>query len=284
MKTLHNEPVLKTLGPKSANLITGLYDESRSLFTSDDASRITGLSGNTLNVLLSRLVKKGITTRLKSGLFNIVPYDLGSESVFLSDPQSIAQSIVHKNGLSENDYYISHGSALELHQMVTQPQLSLFCSVTKVLPKENVHGIEINFLNLKKNQMFGIERFWITKERSIQISDIERTILDGLKSPQYCGGIVEVAKALWIKKDKIDVAKLINYALLMDVGSVYRRLGYLLELFNIGEIEQRELLAMKLTKSYAILDPNLFNEGKFISKWKLRINVEPDELINAVRN
>lgn len=145
MTNSHNSPIAKTLGPKSAMLITSLYDERKSLFTTEDAARITGLSGNTLNVLLSRLVKKGITTRLKSDLFNIVPYELGSESMYLSDPWLIAESIVLQKGLSENDYYISHGTAFELHQMVTQPQLTISCSVTKRLPKENVHGIEINF-------------------------------------------------------------------------------------------------------------------------------------------
>src|SRR5690606_14316155 len=121
----HNFSALKTLGPKSASLITSLYDEGKTLFTSEDAERLTGLSGNTLNVFLNRLVKKGIITRLKSGLFNIVPFELGSESVYLSDRELIAESIVYQKGLTENDYYISHGTAFELHQMVTQPQLTV---------------------------------------------------------------------------------------------------------------------------------------------------------------
>lgn len=284
MRLIHNKPIIKTLGPKSASLITSLYDERKALFTAEDAARITGLSGNTLNVFLSRLVKKGLTTKLKSGLFNIVPYDLGSESTYISDPQLITESIVHQKGLSEGDYYISHGTAFELHQMVTQPQLSISCSVVKKIPKENVHGIEINFYSLKKDQIFGIQKFWIGKDKSVQVSDIERTIIDGLRNPQHCGGIIEVAKGLWIKKDIVDTQKLINYALMLNSGVVFRRLGFLLELFDIGKKEERDLLAIKLTNSYALLDAGLFQEGKFLSKWKLRLNVSADELLGAVRS
>ena len=36
----------------------------------------------------------------------------------------------------------------------------------------------------------------------VYISDIEKTVLDGLKMPGYCGGIAEVAKGFWMKRDK----------------------------------------------------------------------------------
>ena len=283
MDSNYNHLLPKSLGPKSANLITGLYDDNKSLFTIDDAARITGLSGNALNVLLGRLTKKGIITKLKTGLFNIVPSELGSESIFISNPALVAKGIVYQKGLTDNDYYISHGSAFELHQMVTQPQLVTYCSVIKPLVKENIHGIEIDFILTKKSQIFGVEKFWINKDKYVQVSDIERTILDGLKNPKHCGGIVEIAKGLWIKKDVVDVKKLINYALVLDVGVVYRRLGFLLDLFEIGDVLMRELIEKKLTKSYSLLDPGLLNEGKFISKWKLRLNIDSDEIKNAVR-
>ena len=283
MSSIYNQHIPKSLGPKSASLITALYDENKALFTVDDAARITGLSSNALNVLLGRLAKKGIITKLKAGLFNIVPSELGSESVFISHPALVAKGIVHQKGLTDEDYYISHGSAFELHQMVTQPQLSIYCTVTKPLVDENIHGTEIDFILIKKTQIFGVEKFWIEKDKHVQVSDIERTILDGLKNPKHCGGIIEVAKGLWIKKDVIDVKKLINYALILDVGVVYRRLGFLLDLFEIGDVQTRNLLEKKLTKSYSLLDPSLFQEGRFTSKWRLRLNVSPDEIKYAVR-
>jgi predicted transcriptional regulator of viral defense system len=283
MNIEHNDILSKSIGPKSANLIAALYDEDKALFTVKDASRITGLLGNALNVFLGRLAKKGVITKLKTGLFNIVPSELGSTSLFISNPVLIAKSIIHEKGLTDDDYYISHGSAFELHQMVTQPQLSTYCSATKFIRKENIHGSVIDFITCKKSEVFGVEKFWVSKNKFVQVSDIERTIIDGLRNPQYCGGIVEVAKGLWIKKDVIDVKKIINYALVLNIGVVYRRLGFLLELFEISNKSETELLEKKLTKTYSLLDPGLFQEGKFISKWKLRLNIDPDEIKNAVR-
>lgn len=283
MSINYNNHLPKSLGPKSARMIASLYDANKLLFTVADAAQITGLHGNALNVFLGRLAKKGIITKLKAGLFNIVPAELGSEQVFISNPALVAKGIVHQKGLTDNDYYISYGSAFELHQMVTQPQLSMYCSVTKPLVTENIHGTEIIFILIQKKQIFGIEKFWLNKNEFVYVSDIERSILDGLKNPKHCGGIIEVAKALWIKKDIIDVKKLMNYAFLLDVGVVYRRLGFLLELFQVGDIQTRGLLEKKLTKTYSLLDPNLFEEGKFNSKWKLRLNIKPDEIKNAVR-
>jgi len=38
------------------------------------------------------------------------------------------------------------------------------------------------------------------------------------------------------------------------------------------------------TASYAILDPLLPDEGKFMARWRLRLNVDPDEIAFVVRN
>lgn len=52
---------------------------------------------------------------------------------------------------------------------------------------------------------------------------------------------------------------------------------------DLPPIQSRELIEKKLTKTYSLLDPGLFDEGKIISKWRLILNVAPDEIKNAVR-
>ena len=71
--------------------------------------------------------------------------------------------------------------------------------------------------------MFGLTRIWLSKEHPVQVSDIERTIIDGLRQPAYVGGITEVAKGLWMKRDDISVETLIGYAKRLDIGAVIRR-------------------------------------------------------------
>ena len=81
----------------------------------------------------------------------------------------------------------------------------------------------------------------------------------------------------------MDVKRLVEYALMLDIGAVYRRLGYLLELFETKEKDQLELLRKKLTASYVLLDPLLPAEGNFIARWKLRLNVSSEEIEAIIR-
>jgi predicted transcriptional regulator of viral defense system len=42
-------------------------------------------------------------------------------------------------------------------------------------------------------------------------------------------------------------------------------------------------LQENLTASYAILDPLLPDEGRFLARWRLHLNVDPAEIASAVR-
>ncbi|MEI9480006.1 MAG: transcriptional regulator, partial [Deltaproteobacteria bacterium] len=97
-------------------------------------------------------------------------------------------------------------------------------------------------------------------------------------------GITEAAKGIWLRRQDVNVARLIEYALKMDSGAVIRRLGYLLELYAICSPDCLETLRGHLTETYARIDPVLPAEGKFIRKWRLQLNVSPDELLSVVRN
>ncbi len=202
----------KTLGPQEARFIMGLYQRNKKIFNLEAASEVSGLSGQRLQNLLYTLVKKSILNRLDSGLYNIVSFELGWEKEYLGNPYLVAREIVFKKVKSENaEYYISHGSAMKIHQMVTQPQLVIYTTVTKQIKKHPIIlGTEFHFVTAKKENYFGFKKQWIEKSEMVLVSDIEKTIIDGLKLPEYCGGITEVAKGLWIKRNEIDPEKLVH--------------------------------------------------------------------------
>lgn len=56
-----------------------------------------------------------------------------------------------------------------------------------------------------------------------------------------------------------------------------------MELYEIGSQVDLERLRSKITATYHLLDPDLPPDGRFIAKWRLRLNVSEDELHNAVR-
>lgn len=275
----------KTLGSQESSFLTTLYEMGKKTFNLRTASKASGLSGQGLQNLLYKLVKKGILTRLDSGLYNIVPFELGQSKEYLGNPYVVAREIVFNKVKSESaDYYISHASAMEIHQMVTQPQLIVYTTVTKQIKKHPIIlGTEFHFVTAKKDHYFGFEKHWVEKSEMVLVSDIEKTIIDCLKLPEYCGGITEIAKGLWIKKSEIDPEKLVDYAIKIDKGVIYRRLGYLLEIYRIADEMLLQKLQEKISKKYLLLDPTLIDEGEYNSKWKLRLNIIEDEFKTVIR-
>lgn len=267
----------KTVGARTAQLTTALYESGQTTFTHADVESITGLSPASARSLIRHAVARGIVSRLEPGLFVLVPPELGRATEFAGNPYVVARQLV-----AGAEYFISHASAMELHRMVTQPQFAIFTSTTKRLRNRTIHGMEFRFVLIRHGDVFGVTTHWVSKQESVNISDIERTVIDGLHLPAYCGGITEVAKGLWMRRQDMKPGRLIDYALRLGVGAVVRRLGYLLDLYQIAAPEDLDRLRRSLTATYAVLDPMLPAEGPHVSSWRLRMNVASDEL-EAVR-
>ena len=274
--------LLKTIGPLAAHLVTTLYSRSRPIFHFQEAEEIMGGRAPTSKVL-SQLINNGVVTRLKPGTFCLVPFELGFEREYLGNPYIVARELVlgRQKSIKEG-YYLSYGSAFNLHQMVTQPQFIVYISSPRMMRSRTIQGTEFRFVRCKVDDLFGITEIWIDKNEKVHVSDLERTLLDGLKQPAYCGGFSEVAKGFSIRREAIDPQKLIDYAIKLGVGAVNRRLGYLMELYNIGSRIHWEFLQTTLTPTYQLLDPELPAEGHHIAKWRIRLNIPHEELL-AIR-
>jgi predicted transcriptional regulator of viral defense system len=274
--THYNVP-LKTVGRQTARLLSALYDRPQSTFTLDDVEKVTGLSASLASSLLHKAVARGLVSRLKPGLFVIVPPELGSSTEYAGDPYLTAMRLA-----GDAPCFISHASAMEIHRMVTQPQLVVFASCSKRIRSRKLHGTEFRFVFIKGEHYFGTMQHWVTKQEAVTVSDLERTVIDGLRQPEYCGGVTEVAKGLWMRHRDIQASKLVDYALRLGVGAVCRRLGYLLELYAIAPESEVARLRESLTATYDPLDPMLPKEGPHVRRWRLQLNITAQEL-EAVR-
>ena len=269
---------LKTLGSQAVRLVTTLYEENKPVFHLEDIRRILDLQELPASNFVRQLVNRGVATRLKPGLFILVPHELGREREYMGSPLIVARELA-----GGKDYYLSHGTAMEIHGMVTQPQLVVHVTTMEKRRPLHIMGTDFQFITSKKERFFGISEHWVTKQEKVMVSDMEKTIIDGLRQPEYCGGITETSKGIWMRRQNLDADRLIEYAIKMDIGAVIRRLGYILELYGMGSPEKLGNLRDNLTDTYVKLDPLLPPEGKFIRKWRLHLNVSPDELLSVVR-
>ena len=264
---------LKTLGPRAAGLLTELHEKRRTIFSIRDVEEMTGLATKSARSFAATLVQRAIATRLKAGLFILVPFELGREREYLGNPYLVARGLA-----AGRPYFVSHASAMDLHGMVTQPQLVVYVTSPSAIRGRSILGSEFRFVRCKPEHLFGVVDHWVDKTERVVTSDLERTVIDGLKHPEYCGGFSEVAKGFWMRRRDVDVGRLVGYALRLDVGAVVRRLGFLLEVCGIDAPADLERLRARLTATYHLLDPTLPAEGKRLARWRIRVNVTPEEI------
>jgi predicted transcriptional regulator of viral defense system len=230
------------------------------VFTFDNALQVSQLKRNVLWVILSRLEKKGYIERIGKGKYMIIP--IGSKKGEYTQHEFVIGSLL------VNPYCISYWSALHFYGMTEQIPNTVFIQTTARKKKQRVaiFGVDYQFVRIKDSKFYGIRKEWID-EKEVNITDREKTIVDCLDKPQYCGGVLEVVKAL--KRDRgIDRNKLAEYANKIGNTGVIRRLGYLSGLLQI-DIPVPEIN----TKNYLYLDPTMPKKGKCITKWKLIANL-----------
>ncbi len=268
----------RTLGKNESKLLNVLSSQDKTIFTVEDAQRITGSSSAATLLLLSDLVRKRWLIRLTRGKYLIVPLSAGEKA-----EHSENWYVIAKNLIEPFPYYVSYYSALEIHEMTIQPIYTVYISTPNRKRPKEILGATYRFVYVLLESMeWGIEDTWVTPSQKVKVSDLERTIIDCLDRPDLCGGISEIAKGIWAKRNEIDYQRLIHYAKLLNRKSVAKRLGFLLETYGLGKEALPELKDL-VSPSYALLDPTLEDAGRFVSSWKIRVNIDPEELIDITK-
>ena len=174
----------KTLGLVSARFIIELQKRGKTIITLDDASNVYGRGRRATNRFLCDLVKRGILARIKSGVYLIL--QVGQESTQLRNWPIIAREIT-----GPYDYFISHYSALRLHGMTTHSLIDVYITMPKRHRTKRFHQMTYHFVYSKPENFWGYTSHWVNKYDKVNVSEIERTLLDGLARPELTGGIME---------------------------------------------------------------------------------------------
>ena len=263
----------KTLGRENSRLFTALASLGRIVFSIEEAQKISGKNYPATQQALLRLTKAGWLVSLGAGKYAIVLPSAGDDAVPAANRLVIARELI-----GDVPYYISHDSALEIHNMLTRPITTVTISTPRRLKSRTVFNVPYRFITTQPKHMWGYTPVWTSAEDQVQVSDPERTILDGLARPDLCAGVSEVATGLLIRKDDLDWKKLAEYAQRLGSQAVVKRLGYLLDFYNLAPSEILSRLQGQIGPSYALLDPFLPKSGQFLSRWRLQLNIDTETL------
>lgn len=263
----------KTLGKENSRLFTALASRGQIVFSIEEAQKISGKNYPATQQALRRLTKAGWLVKLGAGRYAIVLPSAGGDAVAEANRLVIARELV-----GDALYYVSHDSALEVHNMLTRPVTNVTISTPRRLKSRTVLNVPYRFVTTKPEDMWGYDLVWVSSEEQVQVSDLERTILDGLARPDLCAGVSEVVTGLLIRKDDLDWKKMVEYSKRLQNQAVAKRLGYLLEFYNLGTPGILTNLQELVGSSYALLDPFLPEEGRYLARWRLRLNMDTEIL------
>lgn len=236
------------------------------IFSLTDAVRILGpAQGKHVRPFLDRLARKGWIGRIKPGLFAVIPLSSGPSRTPQIHEFLIAMELVKPAA-------IAFFSAMNFHALTEQlPQLVYVATNHRVARSaRDSLGITYRIICLRPARFFGICKEWVN-EHPFMITDLEKTIIDGLAMPQYVGGVGTVARALSTSWSRLDEERLHNYAARFGTSAVVKRLGFLQEALELGKPEQLRR-STGLSTGYPRLDPTLPAEGTHNRAWGLLVN------------
>jgi predicted transcriptional regulator of viral defense system len=256
-------------------LVRRLVADGCCIFSTNQARQIApevGLSEGYVRQALHHLTRSGWLVRLRKGL-----YALSSSTPGVSPAHEfeVAMALVHPAA-------ISHFSAMHYHELTDQISRRVFVMTTtgRSVPRSHnarkgENGCRVGetvyqFVQVKPERLFGTKEVWIGQAR-VTITDMERTLTDGLVMPQHCGGFAEVIHAFEEAHDRLNLDRLIEYALKLDAATA-KRLGWVLETTGIERSRLATLEHVEVT-GYNKLDPTGPRRGPYNRSWMVQENL-----------
>ena len=260
------------LGPRETQLIYTLEKQNQLIFNITDAKHILKTSDASVKNVIYRLKDKHRIVEIERGKYLLAPAKSGIEGYWSEHTFKILNKLI-------DTYYVSYWTALHYWGMTEQIPRTTYIVTTKTKKDIEFFGEKIKFVTVVPRKFYG----HITEEIDgdcFNIATREKTIIDCLDHPAYCGGIIELAKGMWTTQAKINFDDLINIMEKFNVNSVQRRLGYILE--KLGLLKESEYKKLKKNfNGFRWLDPSANKKILCYDRnWGLKINISEESLLN----
>lgn len=242
-----------------------LLDEyEMDIFTLQELKDLSSDQSDNTNELVENLVHKKILSRIERGKYCRANF---------RDEKVIGTRLVE-------DGAIAYWSALNLHGLTEQFPNTIFIQTTKVKSQKEVFGVSYQFVKITSSKRTGIIKEGYGNH-SYAITDIEKTIVDCFDLPQHSGGYAELIRAF--DSSKLSAEKMIEYCRAVNNLAAIKRMGYLAELLDKKGMKPFIRFAKgQLTQTYNLLDPLGADDGKYLSEWKLKLNISEEEIMDIV--
>ena len=267
--------VLEGIGKIDRQRIASVLRGTKGTVSVQETANILAVSSRNAAKMLSRWAKKGWMSRVRQGLYVPVPLESESPDVSLENPWLVALQLY-------SPCYIGGWSAAEYFDLTEQMFSTIMVmTVRKPRDRQPIYRNQ-SFLirTVPESAMFGLKPVWQGQVK-IMVSDPARTLGDMLIHPA-CGGGIRMVKemlARLIETRPEMLEKLLDYGKRLGNGGLFKRLGFLLEVLDLGDEAVLADCQRQLTAGNAKLDPALENP-RLVTRWRLWVPENWKEMAN----
>jgi len=255
---------------KNRKLLEMLNRPGKNLFSVKDAAKILGLPVKDTRIYLAYFARRGWLSRIKPGLYIAVPLGTVNPQEYKENPWIVASRIF-------SPCYIGGWNAAEHWGLTDQIFSSIFVFTICMFRKKEIRiqGTDYVLKLVRKKKVGHTKSVWIENIK-VQISNPTQTVVDVLDDPIAGGGIRHITEIVtnYFNSEHRSDSDLMKYIGEKNNRTIYKRLGYILEIFNIQPPEIIEACRKNISAGYSVLDPTIENKGTFNRRWNLRINAE----------
>jgi len=262
------------------NMISGISKKNKILldklaknwekpFSIQDAAKLLRQSKEKTRITLAYLTRKGWLSRIKQGLYIVVPLGTTNPQEYKEHPWIVANQVFapcYIGGWSAAEYWKFTDQIFNSVVVITTRKLK-YTQTTIQETKYVIKCISKKYFNNRKSIWF--------ENAKIFVSDPLQTVVDILDAPNIGGGIRHVADIVqeYFDSTYVNDKQLCKYIKQKNNRTIYKRLGYLIDTLKIDAKDLRAVCKKNISSGYSLLDPKVKSQGRFNTRWNLRINV-----------
>lgn len=265
-KTVNNNTV-KYLNPREIEVISRLSYERVSVVKREQLVQWFNFPARVLDKTISRLNKKGILRSIKKGVYFYSPLDAGPAGI------NINEFLVPPILFPKGNYYVGYTSMFNYYGLLEQISQTMYILNTAIQRQKFIGNMLFKIVKISPRRMYGIENFTIQNSK-VMVSDWERTLVDLIYFPEPVGGLRKALEILkfQVEAQKIDIKKLVKYAVRFPSISTRKRIGFVLEQGKVSDAVITPLIKSIKNTSLNTLYGSKSRKGPINNKWKVIID------------
>jgi len=284
-KNLYRKKLENVLTATESGLLSYIKTRKCSLVNVHEAREFLDVDAGYASKILGRLEEKGYLERITRGNYLFIPLEYGYEERYPPMNSLVVGSVLAA------PYYYGYQTANNYYGFTSQFSPKAYICTVKPRRRFRWRNTSYKFVTLIDEKFFGFTKIK-ADGCEVYMAEPEKTVLDSLDKPDYCGGIPLVSYALSNAfSSDIDLDKLLSYSARIGSNAVLHRLGYLVELLSErGYVKVRNDFLDALAEiipegnSYTYLGPvgTHGRKGSVEGRWKMIMNIDETTVLSEL--